>query len=350
MKKVLSLVLALALLLSVALTASAATYISVISKGEQHAFWQTVRKGCEAAAAANDVETFYYGPPSEADIALQVEALKNEMAKEPAAIALAALSTESVMGELQECVEKGIPVIGFDSGVPGAPEGSIYATVATDNSAAAAMVADEFMKMEGFVDALKNATPENPVIIACSSQDAVSMSVSFRTAGFTAKMKEVASEYGAVSIEGHVSVADPVEGAPIIVHVEVGATATESDLLNAANAVLNKEGLIAVFCSNEGTARALLNATADGSELGEGGRFADLIVAGFDAGAQQKTAVRNGWFKGAITQNPYNIGYLSVELAAKAAAGEAVADADTGAVWYTAENMDVEDVAMLLYD
>lgn len=43
--------------------------------------------------------------------------LKNEMSKNPAAIALAALSTDSVMTELQECVEKGIPVIGFDSGV-----------------------------------------------------------------------------------------------------------------------------------------------------------------------------------------------------------------------------------------
>ena len=350
MKKVLSLVLALVLVLSVAVTASASMYISVISKGEQHAFWQTVRKGCEDAAAKYEVEMFYYGPPSEADIDLQVEALKAEMAKQPAAIALAALSTESVMGELQECLAQGIPVVGFDSGVPGAPEGSIYATVATDNAAAAGMAAEEFLKMDGFVDALKSATPENPVVIACSSQDAVSMSVSFRTQGFTAKMKELASEFGTVSVEGHASVADPVDGASIIVHVEVGATATESDLLNAANAVLNKEGLLAVFCSNEGTARALLNATADGSELADGGRFGNLIVAGFDAGAQQKTAVRNGWFKGAISQNPYNIGYLSVELAYLAANGEAVADADTGAVWYTADNMDDENIAMLLYD
>jgi len=349
MKKVLALVLAL-LLVSVAVTASASMYISVISKGEQHAFWQTVRKGCEDAAAKWEVEMFYYGPPSEADIDLQVAALRAEMAKQPDAIALAALSTESVMGELQEALALGIPVIGFDSGVPGAPEGSIHATVATDNAAAAGMVAVEFMKMDGFVEALTGATPENPVVIACSSQDAISMSVSFRTRGFVEKMKELASEYGTVSVEGHPSVADPVAGASIIVHVEVGATATESDLLNAANAVLNKEGLLAVFCSNEGTARALLNATADGSELAEGSRFGHLIVAGFDSGAQQKTAVRNGWFKGAITQNPYNIGFLSVELAVLAAKGDAVEDVDTGALWYTADNMDDPEIAMLLYD
>ena len=74
------------------------------------------------------------------------------------------------------------------------------------------------------------------------------------------------------------------------------------------------------------------------------------MVAGFDAGASQKNAVRNGWFIGSVTQDPYMIGYYAVELAVKAANGEEVHDVDTGAQWYTAENIDDEMISMLVYD
>ncbi len=110
------------------------------------------------------------------------------------------------------------------------------------------------------------------------------------------------------------------------------------------------DGLEAVFVSNEGAVNGFLAATADGSELGEGGRYAGLIVAGFDAGATQKNAVRNGWFVGSVTQDPFQIGYQAVSLAVNAARGEAVEDVDTGAQWYTAENMDDEAISILLYD
>ena len=46
MKKFLSMALALVLVLGcVAMATAEGMYISVISKGEQHQFWQTVRKG-----------------------------------------------------------------------------------------------------------------------------------------------------------------------------------------------------------------------------------------------------------------------------------------------------------------
>ena len=44
------------------------------------------------------------------------------------------------------------------------------------------------------------------------------------------------------------------------------------------------------------------------------------------------------------------IGYLAVELAFKAASGEAVGDVDTGAKRYTSENIDDPDIAILVYD
>ena len=67
--------------------------------------------------------------------------------------------------------------------------------------------------------------------------------------------------------------------------------------------------------ANENAVTGFLSATADGSDLAKGGRYDGLMVAGFDAGASQKNAVRNGWFIGSVTQDPYMIGYYAVELA-----------------------------------
>jgi ribose transport system substrate-binding protein len=351
-KKILSLVLVTVLLLSMVSMAVAQTkpYISVISKGEQHAFWQAVRKGSNDAAEQYGVEMYYYGPPSEADIALQVDALKGELAKNPVAIALAALSTESVMSQLAECLEKDIPVIGFDSGVPNAPEGSIKATASTNNKNAAALAATEMLKLEGFADMLKAGTTDMPVVLAVLSQDATSESVTGRTTGFVEKMTELASEFGTVAVRGHGLWANAVDNPTIIIHVEIAATPEIGDVTNAANAVLNTENLKAVFLSNEGTVNGFLAATNQGTDLADGARFADLVVAGFDAGTPQKNAVRQGWFVGSVTQDPYRIGYLAVELAYKASIGEAVEDVDTGAQWYTKENIDEPNIALLVYD
>ncbi len=352
MKKILAILLAVLMVL--AMTAGAVAeeklYIPVMAKGFQHQFWQTVAAGAQKAAEDYNVEIYFDGPASETNIDEQVEMLKSEMAKNPKAIALAALSTDAVMTELQECVEKGIPVIGFDSGVPGAPEGAIKATASTNNENAAALAAEKMMEQEGFADMLKAATAENPVVIAVISQEAVSGSIVGRTTGFVNKMAELAGACNTVSVTGHDLWKNEVEGAGVIIHVQISATTEATDVATASNAVLNMDGLKAVFLSNEGAVTGFLAATADGSDLAEGGRYDGLMVAGFDAGATQKNAVRNGWFIGSVTQDPYMIGYYAVELAVKAANGEEVSDVDTGAQWYTAANIDDEMISMLVYD
>ena len=350
MKKIVAILLAVLMVLAMSAVAEERLYIPVMAKGFQQQFWQTVAAGAQKAAEDYNVDIYFDGPASETNIDEQVEMLKSEMAKNPKAIALAALSTDAVMAELQECIEKGIPVIGFDSGVPGAPEGAIKATASTNNENAAAIAAEKMMEQEGFADMLKAATAENPVVIAVISQEAVSGSIVGRTTGFVNKMVELASEYNTVSVTGHDLWKNEVEGAGVIVHVQISATTEATDVATASNAVLNMDGLKAVFLSNEGAVTGFLAATADGSDLAEGGRYDGLMVAGFDAGATQKNAVRNGWFIGSVTQDPYMIGYYAVELAVKAANGEEVSDVDTGAQWYTAENIDDEMISMLVYD
>ena len=331
--------------------APATMYIPVMAKGFQHQFWQAVKAGADAAAAEYGVEIYFDGPASESEIAAQVDMVKKEMAKGPAAMALAALDTFDVIEILEECAEKEIPVVGFDSGVPGDPTGAVKATACTNNEAAAAIAAEKFGEHEGLVAAMKAATVDAPVIIGCLSQDAVSASVTGRTTGFVNKMVEVASQYGTVAVVGHdLWNQGDAKAASIIIEVAIGQTPNTVDMQNAANGLLANDNLIAVFNSNEGAVTGFLAATEDGAALADGAKYADLVVAGFDAGAAQKAAVRDGLFYGSVTQDPYKIGYLAVELAYKAATGEAIADADTGAQWYNAENIDDEMIAMLVYD
>ena len=327
-------------------------FIPVMAKGFQHQFWQAVKQGADAAAADLGVEIYFDGPASETDIDKQVNMVKDQMAKNPKAMALAALSTDAVKEILAECAEKNIPVIGFDSGVPDDTSGAVKATAATNNEAAAALAAEKFNEHEGLVAKMQAATSAEPVVIGCISQDAVSASVTDRTTGFVNKMAEIAEKYqpGKVSVEGHTlwekKVADPA----IIIRVEISATTEATAVQTAATSLLGTKGLAAVFCSNEGAVTGFLAAVSDGEDLAEGGRYADLVVAGFDAGAAQKNAVRQGWFYGSVTQDPYQIGYNAVEMAYKAANGEAVSDVDTGAQWYNADNIDDEMIALLVYD
>ena len=76
-----------------------------------------------------------------------------------------------------------------------------------------------------------------------------------------------------------------------------------------------------------------------------------LVVIGYDAGAQQKAAIRSGLEAGAISQDPVGIGYKCVEAAVKAIKGETLPKViDTGFKWYDATNIDDPEMQPLLYD
>lgn len=331
-------------------------YIAVVSKGEQHDFWQQVKRGAMDAATDFDVDVTFEGPPTESDVQIQVEMLNNAISKAPAAIALAALNTTSVIDQLSDLKSKGIPVIGFDSGVPDAPEGSILANASTNNYGAAGLAAE---KMFGIIQAkIEAATDSAPVTIVVLNQDAAGESLLSRGMGFRdtmvklidEKSKLSRSDISVIGNPAYVAANSPKTGKKVVIEMIVPASAANTDAAASASSVLNRvedDNILGVFCSNEATAKGILAATNDGADLAS--KY-DIVVIGFDAGAGQKNAVRKGLFAGSITQDPYSIGYKAVELANKARKGEMVEDIDTGAKYYTAENMDESDIAPLLYD
>ena len=126
-------------------------------------------------------------------------------------------------------------------------------------------------------------------------------------------MAKIAETYqpGKVSIEGHAKWEKKVDAPAIIIEVAISATTEATAVQTAANSLLGMNP-VAIFCSNEGAVTGFLAAVSDGEDLAEGGKYAGLVVAGFDAGAAQKNAVRQGWFYGSVTQDPYQIGYQAV--------------------------------------
>lgn len=332
-------------------------YIAVVSKGEQHDFWQQVKLGANAAAEKYGVDITFEGPPSESDVQIQVEMLNNAMAKNPVAIALAALDTTSVIDQLQECKDGGIPVIGFDSGVPNAPAGSIYANASTDNFNAAGLAAEKmFEVIKGDIEA---ATAANPVTIVVMNQDAAGESLLSRGKGFRDTMVDLiisktalsAADIKVMGNPAYVASTNPTGGNKVMIDMIVPASAAATDTAAAATAVLNKveeANVLGIFCSNEATVKGILAATNDGADLPVS--YPGLVVLGFDAGEGQKNAVRSEYFLGSITQDPYSIGFKAVELAFNAYNGKSVSDVDTGAKFYNKANMDNADIKGLLYD
>lgn len=312
-------------------------------------------RGAEQAAAdLGNVKLNYFAPMNASSVTEQVDMINTAIASEPDALMIAALDSQAIQSALLTCKEKGIAVLGFDCGIVDPPEGTVRATVATDNKAAAALAAEEMMNNEAFAEAVKNATAENPVLIAALLPDIGSQTTLDRLSGFCTGMKELAEEYqpGAVEVSGHVSIDDPAESDPaVLIQLFVPGTSDEADIRNSAQAVLLNENLIGLFCFNEAVVSSVLSATNDGLDLDrENGKYKDLIVVGFDSGKTQMDAIRAHYLYGSVTQNPYQIGYQCVMLAYEAITGGEISNKDSGALWYDASNIDDPEVAQVLYD
>jgi len=318
------------------------TYIYLVSKGFQHQFWQAVKKGAEEKAKELNAKIEFVGPNSESDIADQVQMLNNAINLKPSAIGLASLSTEACLEAIQTAKNSKIPIIGFDSGVPGAPAGAIYANASTDNLKAGELAAENTYPL--IKDKIASAT--GTVRIGVMNQDATSESIVNRGSGFIEKMKALLKADGkTVSVEGHDKWMAKVAGANVILDVAVPATVNAEQATTDAINLLNKADTICIYASNQFTGEALVNGNANLQKLNK-----SVVGVAFDAGALIKGAVKSGTLAGAVTQDPMSIGRNTVDLAVKAAKGEAVKDVDTGCQWYTAKNMDDANIAPNLYD
>ena len=286
-------------------------YIPVISKGFQHQFWQAVKLGSQNAAKDLNVDITFEGPETEAMVDKQVEMFQTALDKKPAAICLAAVDSKAFIPLLEKAKAANIPVIGFDSGV----DSDIpLCTAATDNIAAASLIADKMAALIG-----------GEGEVAVIAHDQTSRTGIDRVKGFTDQIK---AKYPKITI------VDTQYGG--------GDQLKSTDIAKAI--IQAHPNLKGFFGANEGSIIGVLNAV---KELNKAGK---LVVIGYDSGQQQMDAIRSGAEAGAVTQDPIGIGYKCVDAALKASKGEKLPKTiDTGFYWYDKTNIDDPKIAAVLY-
>lgn len=284
--------------------------IAIVSKGFQHQFWQAVQAGAEEAAAEHGATITFEGPPTEADVEVQVEMLTNALAREPDALGFAALDSRAAAPLLEQAESAEIPVIAFDSGV----ESDIPVTTAsTDNKAAAAEAAKHMAELLG-----------GEGQVAMVVHDQTSGSGIERRDGFIEWMEENAPD---------IELLDPQYG---------GGDQIESANITRSIITANPD-LDGIYASNEGSAVGVIAGVQESGTEG-------LTIVGFDSGQAQIDAIKSGVMAGAITQNPVGIGREVVNAAVAAIEGEELpATIDTGFFWYDQSNIDDEEIQAVLY-
>ena len=324
-------------------------HFEVVVKSFQSSYWQAAVQGINQACDELGVTANTTGPNAESDIADQVNMLNNAINKNPDGIALAACDQNSVLDSLQSALDKKIPVVCFDSGVPDAPEGSVYATVVTDNEQAGGIAA------EHIYPAIKDKLGKGQVRVGEVNQDATSANISERGMGFINKFIELAKADGfTVAVVGNDFYVNQVKdngdqaSADVILEVAVPAQTTVELCATEASNIMNKDDTIAMFGSNQVSAEGVLTANQNLNKLGTDDD--KIVAAGFDAGSVIKAAVKDGTLLGAVTQSPLMQGKISIETLAKICDGESVEDVTTDGYWYDSTNMDDEDISPNLYD
>jgi len=284
--------------------------ILVSPKGLVHSFWQTVRAGADKAGADFGARTIWKGPALETDIAGQIAIIEDYINKKIDAIVMAACDTKALVPVIQKAVDKGIPVIIFDSGVDSDLPLSF---VATNNEAGAYQAGEMLVKLVG-----------GRGDVACIPFVPGAATSILRERGFKAALakhpgiKLVATQYSQSEV--------------------ATAMAVTENILTA------HPDLAGIFAANEAGSIGAYQALKARGLLGR------VKLVGFDASPNEIVMLQSGGIQALVVQNPYAMGYLGVKAALDALNGKKVERRiDTGVTLVTMDNFSDPKVQRLLY-
>ncbi len=316
MKKILILVLVLALFAGAVLTVSAVgkkeemKTIVFIPKSTSATFYLFLLKGAtDKAEELGGYEIEYTGPSTEADISAQVDFVRNITAKKPAGILLAALDTEALIPPVKEAIDQGVPVVMVDSGINSdAPYGSFV----TDQYAGGYMAGQEMARL-------------------------------LNEKGLVANL---GIQAGSISAQRSVGFKEAIDEYPNMEVLDVRWTnADAATSLNIATDLLNGNPDLAGFFSAAapiavGIVQAL---TAKGVE-------GDVKVVTFDPSPEVLPMFDTGMIHAFIAQDPYMMGYKGVETIDRVNKGEEIGDrsVEIDPVLITPENVEKPEIQALL--
>lgn len=261
----------------------------LIVKGTGMDFWKTVNEGAQAAASTYNVTVTYCGPEAEKDYSQQVGLVEDAIARKPDAIILAAADYSLLARPVQDAIDAGIPVLMVDSNVNNS---KTIGYVGTDNVKLGTMLAQQLTSH------MKGVTGEVGV-------------TSFVKESYPAVQREEGFRSGMQSYPGFT-----------VLDTAYGESDIEKTEYLTANMVAGHPKLVAVAALNAqaaaGAARAL-------SKLGR----KDIQLYAIDCTPEEAMYMEEGVLKIALLQNPYQMGYYSVETAYRYLRGEKVSSRNT---------------------
>lgn len=121
--------------------------IGVFFKDSTSMFWRYVGEGCQAKAQELGVEFVEYSPSNYTDAAGQINMLEDAIASGIDAIAIAAIDSTAVVDTLVKAEDSGIPVIVFNTLIPDfEATGKQRTFIGLDNAAASEEVMEKILK------------------------------------------------------------------------------------------------------------------------------------------------------------------------------------------------------------
>ena len=257
------------------------TTVAVIPKASADIFWQSVHAGAVKSGREHDVEIVWDGPPSEIDIAGQMQIVETMINRQVDAIALAPNDRSALKIVVDRAVAAHIPVVIYDSGI----DTDEYSTfVATDNRAGGAMGADRLGELLG---------GKGKIVMIRTTPGGASTTA--REDGFREELKK---KYPAVQI----------------LDERFGMASISQSLAVAENMLTAHPDLDGMFASNE--------SGTEGASQALKARGAKVKLVGFDSSPLLIDHLRSGLIQALVIQDPFKMGDTAVTEAIKALRGE----------------------------
>lgn len=348
------------------------TYISVIGKEEDSAYWNQIRAGVEQAAedlnealgysGSDQIKILYNAPADEEDMNEQVNILDEELARYPDVIAIASIDEAASEVQFDLAAGNDIPVVAFDSG--NAYQG-IQCTCKTDSSAAAAEGAAKLCEAIGGSGEVALIVHDSVSESAREREEAFKEALSAEYPGAAVVetiymddleeiKKSAAAEQLGVSLE-EIQTEQPAEGTEQGEEPTGDASAVLEEI-NAAAEKISDEDAVAYCLKKHPELKGCFGTNVDATQLalkaiGSLEDTDDVVLMGFDAGKEQLEALESGEIDGLVVQNPFGIGYAAVIASARTVLEIGnEAQVNTGYIWADQENLEEEAVQAMLYE
>jgi len=281
--------------------------VALVAKANSAEYWMKVKEGAEAAGAELGVSVTFNGPDTESEGDKQLNQLQSAISAKPIGIGFAPQdgAQDGAPRLMDEAAAAGIPVIVFDT--PLTTSDVPLATVASDNEGMGAQAAEELA-------ALVNSTGKVAIIAHGEVGTAAA-----RRDGFKNWI-----EANAPGME--------------VVDVQNGESDPAKSRDKAQGILQAHQDLVGFFGTDDDSTIAIADEVA--------AKGLDIKVVGVDSSPDVLTLLEEGKINGVVVQNPFGMGFKTVELLVAAAQGNNPAEPNvvSESVWVTPDNINDEAV------